>query len=1120
MSKNTFPEVPRGYPFPGLELEHLKSWKDNDIFAKTLEKTKDSSQKFIFYEGPPTANNKPHIGHVLTRVIKDLFPRFHTMRGAHVARKAGWDTHGLAVEIEVEKALGFSGKRDIEDFGVKEFNQACLDSVHTYERQWREMTERIGFWIDLDSAYYTYSNTYIESVWWALQKLFDQRLMERGYKVQPYCARCGTTLSSHEVAQNYQDTDDPSVWVRFPIRQDSTPTLTTIEGKSWRVPDRLDLVAWTTTPWTLLGHSGLAVHPELIYQVIEHPAETESFLIIADDLETPVPLAIEKNGKHIRLDLRECAAIARFKGSELAYKVRYDKPFTGLEAKRTPGGNVGHQWDPQISDENGWGVFAATYVTSADGTGIVHTAPAFGQDDYQSGELNQLPMFLTVDSEGKIFGPGTAPFTGLWIKNADKEIIRTLKECNRILHSDRHHHSYPFCWRCDQPLLYYASLGWFIRTSEVKHGLDKENQGIDWHPEHVKNGRFGKWLENVVDWAVSRKRYWGTPLPVWQCDECFHTEVIGSFEELFRKAGKTLPQDPYDRSQFDPHRPFVDRDADVFVWACAEEGCNGKVGRVEEVIDAWFDSGAMPFAQHHYMGTPLPEFDPKQRIGFPANFISEAVDQTRGWFYTLHALGTLLFDSRAYDTCIVLGHVNDEKGRKMSKRLGNVIDPMEVIPETGADALRWYFCINNPEASARFSARLVREAAQTLILPLWNALSFFTIYANLDGWKPGSTTPGFHSRPALDRWILLRLDRLIDETTDHLEGYRTTDAAQGIESFVDDLTNWYIRRSRDRFWAAASETRDDKESAYQALYEVLTTLSRLIAPFTPFLAETLYQHLEVSVQDTAAESVHLEDWPDPSTDRTDEKLEEGMQATQRIVSLGHAARNTHGLKIRQPLLSVTIVTTDLKLREVVEPQIEILRDELNVREVFWAADRSTYVHHEVRPLYPKCGPRFGQQMKAVRQALDSADGDHLAAELDQKGAISIHLDGEQIELSAEEVEVRLIEHEGSATQGDRELLVALDSTLTPDLVAESWAREIVHRIQVARKTADLDYDDRIRVRYRAATELEQALDAHRAWIARETLSVELVRQENLDGGLEISTIEDMDFAFAIEKSRP
>jgi isoleucyl-tRNA synthetase len=1118
MSRKSFPEVPGGYPFPGLELEHLESWRKNQIFAKTLEKTADSEEKFVFYEGPPTANNRPHVGHVVTRVIKDLFPRFKTMRGAYVARKAGWDTHGLAVEIEVEKSLGFSGKQDIENFGVKQFNQACLDSVHTYERQWREMTERIGFWIDLDSAYYTYSNRYIESVWWALHKLFNENRLGRGYKIQPYCARCGTTLSSHEVAQNYKDTDDPSVWVRFPVRKRVTPSLQTIEGETWNVPDRLDLVAWTTTPWTLLGHSGLAVHSELTYKAIAHPSEPGAHLLFAENLETAVPLVIEDDGKRRQVDLRDEPALARFKGSDLAYKVRYDKPFTGVEAHRTPSGNVGRQWEPELSDANGWGVFPAEYVTADDGTGIVHTAPAFGQDDYESGELNQLPMFLTVDSEGKISGAGTEPFTGMWIKDADKDILRTLREQNRILHADRYHHNYPFCWRCDQPLLYYASLGWFIRTNAVKNDLIENNKKIDWHPAHVKDGRFGKWLENVVDWAVSRKRYWGTPLPIWRCDQCPYAEAIGSFEELFRKAGRMLPDDPYDRSQFDPHRPFVDRETESFVWNCPEVGCEGMVARVEEVIDAWFDSGAMPFAQHHYMGSPTPDFDPDRGIGFPADFISEAVDQTRGWFYTLHALGTLLFGSKAYDTCIVLGHINDEKGRKMSKRLGNVTDPMDVIPETGADAMRWYFCINNPEASARFSARLVREAAQALILPLWNALSFFTIYANLDDWAPGSATPEFHSRPPLDRWILLRLGRLIEETTDHLEGYRITDAAQGIEAFVDDLTNWYIRRSRDRFWASTSEASDDKESAYQALYEVLTTVARLIAPFTPFLAETLHQHLEVGVQKSASASIHLEDWPQAAEDRGDEELERGMKTTQRIVSLGHAARNTHGLKIRQPLLSVTVVTADPRIQEIVEPQIEVLRDELNVREVLWAEDRSIYVHHEVRPIYPKCGPRFGKQMQSVRKALDDADGDALAEQLDRDGAISIQLDGEDVHLSADEVEIRLVEHEGAATQGDRELLVALDSTLTPELIAESWAREIVHRIQVARKAADLDYDDRIKVRYRAAAELEEAVDTHRSWIAKETLAVELVRDDTLAPTVEQTAIDDMEFALMIAKS--
>ena len=1109
MSDRRFPDLPTGYPFPDLELEVLEEWDQYQIFERSLEQTHEG-ENFVFFEGPPTANNKPHVGHVVTRVVKDLFPRFRTMQGYHVARKAGWDTHGLAVEIEVEKVLGFSGKQDIEAFGVAQFNQACLESVHSYERQWREMTRRIGFWIDLDSAYFTYSNPYVESVWWALRQLWDQGLLVEDYKIQPYCARCGTTLSSHEVAQNYKDTDDPSIWVLFPARPDQE--VRTVDGEGWRTPQRLALVAWTTTPWTLTGHSGLAVNPVLKYRVVRHPDGEESYLLFAEDLETPVPLEVTKDGERTRIDLRDLPPVARFRGTDLE-GLRYDRPFATTPADRVPASG---RFDPPPSDAQGWCVFAADYVTPSEGTGLVHTAPAFGEDDYQAGITFGLPFFLTVDSEGKIIErQGIEAYAGQWIKDADKPIIHDLKQQGRMLHHDRYHHNYPFCWRCDQPLVYYASKSWFVRTTARKQELVDLNQTIDWHPAHIRDGRFGNWLENVVDWALSRKRYWGTPLPVWRCDACSHLQAIGSYAELFELTGRELPPDVYDREQFDPHRPFVDPDAaEPFTWACAECG-EGTMARVEEVIDAWFDAGSMPFAQHHYPFENTALVD--DRIQFPADFIAEAVDQTRGWFYTLHVLAALLFDSVAFQTCIVLGHVNDEQGRKMSKRLGNVVDPMAVIPETGADALRWYFCVNNPEINSRFSARLVREAAQGFLLPLWNALSFFTIYANLDGWGPGSPAFPFASRPPLDRWVLLRLDRLVGETTERLESYQVADAARGIEQFIDDLTNWYIRRSRDRFWAPANEDSNDKESAYQTLYEVLTTLARVIAPLAPFVADVLHRHLVRTHDSQARASVHLESWPQADQSRADTELEASMSAVQRIVRLGHSARNNHGLKVRQPLASVTLVTTDQKMHELVEDQLDTVCEELNVHDVNWATDRAAFVHHEIRPIYPKCGPRLGKRMPLLKQALAQADGDLLAAQLEDRGSLTVELDGEPVELTADEIEVRLIERQGMATQGDKSLLVALDTELSEDLIAEGWAREVIHRIQSERKAADLDYADRIRVQYHAADELRGAIERFQDHIAHETLSVELRLAASDFEGLQVKPVEDMHFAVAIDK---
>jgi isoleucyl-tRNA synthetase len=1074
MSDRRFPDVPGGYPFPRLEQEVLEEWRERRVFEKSLAKPSPEG-KFVFFEGPPTANNVPHVGHVVTRVVKDVFPRYRTMRGYHVARKAGWDTHGLAVEIEVEKRLGFSGKQQIEEYGIAEFNKACLDSVHTYEKQWRVMTERIGYWVDLDNAYYTYKNEYIESVWWALSELSKHGLLNEGYKIQPYCARCGTTLSSHEVAQNYKEADDPSIWTLFHARPGQS--VKTVEGQEWEVQGDVMLVAWTTTPWTTLANVALAVHPDLIYRAIENPARPGQILIFGDHLGTAVPLVVEEEGKRKQIDLREAGPVlARFRGRDLEGLI-YDRLFTFF-APEVPGR-----------------VVLGDYVTETEGTGLVHTAPPFGEDDYQTGRKYNLPLLLTVDTEGKIIA-GAEPFAGLWFKDADAKITQDLKSRGLMLHSDRYRHNYPFCWRCDRPLLYYATTSWFIRTTEKKDELVAKNKTIDWHPEHIGEGRFGNWLENVVDWALSRKRYWGTPLPVWRCTSCKHQLVAGSYRDLFEAARREPPADLYNPEQWNPHRPYIDE----FTWPCPE--CReGTMRRVEEVIDAWFDSGAMPFAQHHYPFENRELLD--GRIQFPADLISEAVDQTRGWFYTLHALGVLLFDSVAYKTCIVLGHINDEQGRKMSKRLGNVVEPMAVIAETGADALRWYFCINNPEVPSRFSARLVREAAQGYLLPLWNALSFFTIYANLDGWRPGQAeVPAFADRPALDRWILLRLDRLTAAVTRNLDAYSLVESAREIEALLDDLTNWYIRRSRARFWAPNGAEGDaaDKASAYAALYEVLTTLARLLAPFTPFVAEVLHKQLVRSQRDDAPESVHLEDWPQAPAGRVDEALEKGMAAIQRIVTLGHAARNLHGLKTRQPLATVTLVTADESLRPLVEQYLDVLKDELNVKGVHWAADRSVYVHHEVKPIFPKTGPRFGKRMPEVKKALDTADGDALAAELERTGKVTIELSDGPAELSTDEVEVRLVEREGTATQGDRELLVALETEISPELAAEGLAREFVHFVQQERKKQDLDYADRIRVAFSADPEMTAAVAAHEEWIKGETLAV------RIDGASEASEL--------------
>jgi isoleucyl-tRNA synthetase len=1136
MSRGSFPEVPAGYPFPELESEVLALWRERRVFARTLERTR-GGEPFVFFEGPPTANNTPHVGHVLTRVVKDLFPRFQTMRGKHVARKAGWDTHGLAVEIEVEKRLGISGKRAIEELvpgdrraSIVEFNRACFDSVMTYERQWRAMTERVGYWLDMDEAYFTYSNTYVESVWWSLKKLWEttdadgRRLLFDGYKSQPYCARCGTTLSSHEVAQNYKDVEDPSIWVLFPAR--AGQSLRTVEGGRFAVPADLFLVAWTTTPWTMPGHAGLAVHPRLVYRLVEHPTRPGAHLLFADAIEVAIPYEADVEGKRHRRDLRDLPARARFTGEALV-GLRYDRPYRTSPAD---GRGDGQGFSPPPSDEAGWVVVPAEYVTSTDGTGLVHTAPAFGADDYATGQKFGLPLLQTIEPSGKVAArQGIEKLAGLWFKDADKEVVRDLRERRLLLHHERHLHSYPFCWRCDTPLLQYATESWFVRTTAIRDRLVGHNRRVDWHPAHVGEGRFGNWLENVVDWALSRDRYWGTPLPIWVCDGCdAGPVVVGSFQELFDKAGVPpgeRPADLFDRRDFDPHRPFVD---DV-TWPCY--ACNGGTfRRVPWVIDAWYDSGSMPFAQHHYPFENLERVAPRGRFR-PADFISEAIDQTRGWFYTLHVLASALFDDVAFAHCIVMGHVNDEQGRKMSKRLGNVVDPMGVIAETGADAMRWYFYVNDPEQTSRFSAKLVREAAQGLMLPIWNALSFFTIYANLDSWRPGAAPEiPLADRSDLDRWILFRLDTEIEQLTLGLESYSIAGPARRLEALVDDLTNWYIRRSRDRFWGDSRERSSTKEAAYQTLYQVLTVLARLVAPFTPFFAEMLHERLVRSIDVAAPESVHLEPWPGSlrvldrleSAKRNDVlELVQAIALAKRIVGLGRAARSAHDLKTRQPLSSVTLLSSreaqGLDLRAHVDRVRDLVLDELNVQEIRWAERRGDFVTHEVRPNFRVLGKRLGARMKAVQAALAAADGDALAEALERDGRIELGIDGEAIALAPEELEVRLLEKEGMATAGDRELLVVLDTHLTPELVAAGRAREVVNRIQAARKDAGLDYADRIRVRYRAAPEIGEAIAAHREWIAGETLAVELAEG---DGEMRSAPIDERPFAFALERVAP
>ncbi|ACK42703.1 MULTISPECIES: isoleucine--tRNA ligase [Dictyoglomus] len=864
-----FKKLPSLINFPEMEEEILKFWKDNDTFKKSLEIRK-GSPRFNFYEGPPTANGKPHAGHVLPRIYKDLFPRYKTMQGYYVPRKAGWDTHGLPVELEVEKELGLNSKQDIEKYGVEEFNKKCKESVFRYEREWRRFTERIGFWIDMDNPYITLSNDYIESVWWLIKKIWEKGLLYKGYKIVPWCPRCETALSDHEVAQGYKETEDPSIFVKFRVKdQENTYFL-----------------AWTTTPWTLISNVALAVHPEEEYVKVKHNNE---YYILA---EKRLPYIFEEGTYEI---------VEKKKGKEIE-KAYYEPLFTFLPV-----------------DKDAYYVVLGDFVTLEDGTGIVHIAPAFGDEDFQLGKKYDLPFLQPVDQNGK-FIKEIKPWAGMFIKKADPLIIEYLKERNLLLKEEKYTHTYPFCWRCDTPLIYYARSSWYIKTTAIKEDLLNNNRKINWYPEHIKEGRFGNWLANNIDWALSRERYWGTPLPIWVCDSCGHEECIGSYEEL----GIT------DTKNFDPHKPYIDQ----ITLKCPK--CGGTMHRVPEVIDCWFDSGAMPVAQWHYPFENQEEF----KASFPADFICEAIDQTRGWFYSLLAISTLVFNEPAYKNVLVTELVLDEKGEKMSKHKGNVVDPWIILNKYGADALRWYiFTVSPPWVPLRFAPDAVNEALKKFLLTLWNTVSFFSIYAEIDGFDPNSHFVPFNElEDHSDKWIISRLNSLIVKVKNDMENFNATQAARSIQSFViDDLSNWYIRLNRERFWK--SEKDKDKWTAYTVTYTVIKELSKLIAPFIPFTAEKIYQEIVRVAEKNSPESVHLCDYPEEAKELIDTTLEENMEIIKEIVTAGRMLRNQANIKIRQPLSKIWI-KVDPKLEKDIEALKKYVQQELNVEEVIMGSAES------------------------------------------------------------------------------------------------------------------------------------------------------------------------------------
>ena len=1095
MSAPFFPAPPSVDGLPSMEVDVLALWREADVFHRSMAKDAPRGE-YTFYEGPPTANNVPHVGHTLTRTIKDLFPRFRTMQGYRVKRQAGWDTHGLPVEIAIEKELGFTDKSDIETYGVEAFNQKCYDSVLRYEKEWVEASERLGYWLDYKGAYFTFTNTYIESVWWILKQMFDQDMLYEGHKVLPYCPLCGTTHSSHEVAQAYADVKDPSITVAFHVEPGQARRAHDFGKDTW-------ILAWTTTPWTLPSNMGACVHPDYVYAVVESRAHPERQYLIARGMETPV---LERVGKE-SVDLRNEPALITFLGAELEglkYERLFDFTGTGTDAE-------GHQDTAGRPERGGnWSVVVDPYVTLDSGTGIVHVAPAFGEDDHRVGKKYGLAMYCAMGADGR-FKDHAGELSGLWFKDADEHVLMDLKQRGQLVRSEKYEHSYPHCWRHGTPLYYYATSSWFVRTTRIQGRLLANNQAIGWTPGHIQDGRFGKWLEGVVDWALSRKRYWGTPLPLWRCESCGDISCFGSYEELFAAAGRDLPTDPYDREQWNPHRPYVDD----FPVACS---CGADKHRVPEVIDCWFDAGAMPFAQGHY---PFNEeyrdaVDSGDR--FPADFISEAVDQTRGWFYTLHVIATFLKDSPAYKNCVVLGHVLDEDGRKMSKRLGNVVAPDAIIDSFGADAFRWFFYRTNPSLPSRFGPNMVRESIKLFLLPLLNAWSFFTIYAELDGFRPNAQqAPSFGDRAPLDRWILTRLQQTVTAVTEALEGYRIPDAARALEDFVEGLTNWYIRRSRRRFWKAAADA--DKAAAHFTLHEVLSTLAHLIAPFTPFLAERMYQDLVRPAHPDAAESVHLASWPTADPARVDEAIQVRMEAARRVVTLGHAARNAASIGVRQPLAAATMVSVDEVLVEALHDPAtaEIVRDELNVKHIEFAAERAEWVTYTCKPNFRALGRRVGKRMKSLAAAIGAADAAELVAAWERDTQVTVQPadGGEAVMLSGDDLDVRLQQREGTTSSFDEGVLVALDTHITGELATEGLARELINRIQGMRKELDLRYDDRIKVSWTGGPTIAAAMDAHGELVSGEVLAVALERREALDDA-PATKLRGEDFAVSLE----
>ena len=1011
-----YKKVPTTLNFVEREKETLKFWKDNQIFEKSVQ-LRQGAPAYTFFDGPPTANGKPHIGHVLTRAMKDIIPRYKTMRGYDVLRKAGWDTHGLPVELEVEKELGLDGKEQIEQYGVIPFIQKCKESVWKYKGEWEVMSDRMGFWADMDNPYITYDNDYIESEWWALKAIYEKGLLYKGHKIVPYCPRCGTALSSHEVAQGYKEVKETSATVRF------------------RVPDEENtyFLAWTTTPWTLPSNVSLCVNPDVTYAYVRVDGK-ETFIMAKDLIEAV-------------LEGHETEIIKEVVGRELEYK-HYEPLF---ECTRKAAGG-----------KDAFYVMVDDYVTTTDGTGIVHNAPAFGEDDYRVCKKYDLPFVQMVDSKGEMCG-GT-PWDGVFVKKADPMVLKDLDERGLLFAAPRFEHSYPFCWRCDTPLIYYARSSWFIAMTKVKDRLIDYNRRINWIPETIKEGRMGNFLENVIDWGISRERYWGTPLPVWVCDKCGKIHVVGSRKELSELTGCD--------ENVELHKPYVD----PLTWKCE---CGGTMRREPVVIDCWFDSGSMPFAQWHY---PFENKDKFERR-YPANFISEAIDQTRGWFYTLSAIAACLFDSPAFLNCIVLGHVQDKEGRKMSKHIGNVVDPWVLLDNQGADAVRWYFYTSSmPWLPNRFSAEAVSESQRKYMGTFWNTYAFYILYADIDNFDPTRHKLVRENLTPMDRWILSRLNTLMGHVEAYLDDLKMTEAGREMQDFMDDLSNWYVRRCRERYWG--KDMTADKEAAYMTLYTVLKTMALISAPFTPFMSETMYQNMVRTVDKSAPESIHLCDWPKKDESFIDPELEANMAAVLDIVVLGRSARNAANIKNRQPVASMYVQGKALP-----DMYVSIIADELNVKEVRFVDDASSFISYRVKPQLKTLGPRYGKLLPKINQYLAGEGvGNAVVAAHNRGESYKFDIDGTEISLAAEDVLVSTEENAGFVTVTEHDLSVVLDTNLTPELIEEGFVREIVSKVQTMRKEAGFEVTDHIVLSHHGNSLIEGIFARHGAEIAADTLA--------------------------------